>query len=369
MEKKKILFINNNFQYSDGTVRALIGMVNNMDLNKFDITVKGLFYFHKELVKEVKPEIKVEPCFGFYFRGFKRIVKLLPAKFWYKKFVKDDYDIEVAYQCDLPTLMVGASTNEKAVHIEWMHGYENYPKQYAKADRVVCVSRHNEERCRKECNGNVNVTHLYNLVDDSIVTNKSSLDVPSELNFSNKRKPLFVTVGRLSPEKGYVRLVEIMKDLSDEGFDFSLVIVGGGAEESSIRKAISETHMEERIFLTGKQNNPYNIVSQADCFICSSFSEGYSTACTEAALLGIPIITTCVAGGKEIIETCECGLLTELDDESLKAGIRTVLKNPEFLSQWKETLNTTKEKFSLKSRVKEMNDFFDEVYELSEGKK
>ena len=39
---------------------------------------------------------------------------------------------------------------------------------------------------------------------------------------------------------------------------------------------------------------------------------------TEAAILGIPIITTSVSGGEEIINDCECGILTGMDNESLK---------------------------------------------------
>lgn len=367
MEKKKILFINNNFMYSDGTARALINLVNNLDPEKFDVTVMSLYICDMELAKELRKDIKLVKCFGFYFRGFKRIVKLLPARFWYKKFVKEIYDIEVAFQCDLPTFMIDASLNKNAEHIFWMHGYDNYKEIFAKADKVVCVSKANEDRCRKECDGNVDVTHLYNIVDNSIIEKASENPVASGFDFTEKKKPLFVTVGRLSPEKGYVRLVHIMKDLKDEGFDFTLAIVGGGAEESKILDAIKECNLSEQVFMTGAVNVPHNITVQADAFICSSFSEGYSTACTEAAVLGRPVITTDVPGGKEIIGDCECGLLTGKDDESLKEGIRKVLQNPELLEEWKETMKRTKEHFGMTARVGEMNEFFNEIYGMCEA--
>ncbi|MCQ2584338.1 MAG: glycosyltransferase [Treponema sp.] len=367
MEKKKILFINNNFMYSDGTARALINLVNNLDPEKFDISVMSLYICDMDLAKELRKDIKLLKCFGFYFRGFKRIVKLLPAKFWYKRFVKDTFDIEVAFQCDLPTFMIDASLNRKAKHIFWMHGWDNYPAIYKKADKVVCVSKTNEERCRLECNGNVNVTHLYNIVDNRIIEKASENSAAFGFDFTGRKKPLFVSVGRLSPEKGYVRLVHIMKDLKDEGFGFTLVIVGGGAEESAIRSAVKECSLEDEVYMTGAVNVPHNITVQADAFICSSFSEGYSTACTEAAVLGIPVITTDVPGGKEIIDSCECGLLTGKDDESLKGGIRKVLQNPDLLEEWKEKMKTTKEHFSMTARVSEMNEFFNEIYRNCEA--
>ncbi|MDY4708243.1 MAG: hypothetical protein SO390_07775, partial [Candidatus Treponema excrementipullorum] len=119
--KKKVLFINNHFQYSDGTVRALIGLVNNLDQNKYDITIKPLFKCDKKLANELKPGIKLKKVFGFYFRGFNRLVKKIPISFLYKKVVGEEYDIEIAFQCDLPTLIVGASKNSRAVHVFWMH--------------------------------------------------------------------------------------------------------------------------------------------------------------------------------------------------------------------------------------------------------
>ena len=159
-----------------------------------------------------------------------------------------------------------------------------------------------------------------------------------------------------------------MKELSNEGLSFSLVIIGNGPEEKKIKEEIKKNNLQDYIFMTGAKKNPHNITSQADCFICSSFNEGYSTACTEAAILGIPIITTNVPGGKEIIDDCECGILTELDDESLKKGIREVLLNPSILDKWKKTLSITRHKFGLENRKKEMKVLFDEFYQLAEKK-
>lgn len=368
MAKKKILFLTNHFQYSDGTASALIGLVNNLNPEKFDITVKPLFRCDKKRASELNSNIKLEKCFGFYFRGFNRLVKkLFSPVVLYKRFVDSKYDIEVAFQRDLPTIIVGASKNERAVHVEWMHGYDLWPEQYIKADQVVCVSKHNEERTRREMNGNVNVTCCYNLMDDKLNCEKAKENV-SNLDFSELDNPVFVTVGRMSPEKGYVRLVKICKDLFNKGYNFTLLIVGGGEGEIELRSLIDELGVGNRVIMTGAQNNPHKYTAHADCFICSSFSEGYSTACTEAAILGVPVITTNVPGGKEIIETCGCGLLTETDDESLKSGMEQVLNKPKLLKEWKTVMAETKRHFSLEERKDSMNDLFDTFIEMSNNK-
>ncbi len=79
MRKKKIVFINNHFQYSDGVARALIGLVNNLDKDKYDVTIKPLYICDRNLGKELAHGVKLEKCFGFYFRGFNRIAKMLPV--------------------------------------------------------------------------------------------------------------------------------------------------------------------------------------------------------------------------------------------------------------------------------------------------
>ncbi len=364
MEKTKIIFINNHFQYSDGTVRALIGLVNNLDLDKFDVTILPIYHCDRRLEKELKPGINLKKAFGFYFRGFSKIARKIPMKWMYKWWIDGKYDIEVAFQCDVPTLLVCNSLNPNAVHIAWMHGYDCYDC-YDRLDKVVCVSKCNADKTTDEMCGRVDVTYRYNLVDE-----KPILEMAKEpIDLKLKANPVFVSVGRHSPEKGYVRLVKILSELRDEGFNFHLILVGDGPQHDEIKTVIDENCMQDYITLTGAQNNPHKYTSRSDVFICSSFSEGYSTACTEAAILGIPIITTSVPGGEEIINECECGMLTSLEDENLKTAIREVLEYPELIAKWKETMKRTSASFSMETRKQAMTELFNEFAECSNKKK
>ncbi len=363
MTKKKIIFINNHFQYADGTVRALIGLVNNIDLDKFDVTILPLYRCDRGLEKELKPGIKLNKAFGFYVRGLSKIARRIPMKWMYKWWIDGQYDIEVAFQCDVPTLLVCNSQNPNAVHVAWMHGYGCYDC-YERLDKVVCVSKYNADKARDEMRGRVDVAYVYNLVDD-----KPILEMAGEpIDLAHPMNPVFVSVGRHSPEKGYVRLVRIMSELRDEGYQFHLILVGDGPEHVKIKDEIIKRDMQKVIILPGSQTNPHKFTSKSDVFICSSFSEGYSTACTEAAILGIPIITTSVPGSEEIINECECGRLTSLEDEDLKSAIREVLIHPELIAEWKETLKHTSKRFALKARQKATTELFEEFWFLSEKK-
>ncbi|MFY9381447.1 MAG: hypothetical protein WAO54_04430, partial [Eubacteriales bacterium] len=148
--KKKIIFLNNHFQYSDGTVRALINLVNNLDPEKYDITIKPIYRCDRRLQSELRENIKLEKALGFYFKGFSKIAIRLPIKWLYRRFIGGKYDIEIGFQTGLPTLLVSNSCNLSAVHVAWMHGYELWPNCYERCDMVVCVSKHNAEKAKAE---------------------------------------------------------------------------------------------------------------------------------------------------------------------------------------------------------------------------
>lgn len=364
MNKKKIIFLNNHFQYSDGTVRALISLVNNLDPEKYDITIKPVFRCDRRLQSELRNDIKLEKGFGFYFRGFSKIAERIPVKWLYKYFINGKYDIEVGFQTGLPTIIVGNSFNPSAVHVTWMHGYKLWPECYKRCDMVVCVSKCNAEKTKSEMDYNVNVNYCYNLIDDKIIIEKAK----EPINIEPKFFPILVSVGRHSQEKGYLRLIKILWELRNEGYCFSLVLVGDGPQHSEIKEMVKKLNMEDVVYLVGADPNSHKYTVKSDVFICSSYSEGYSTACTEAAILGIPIITTAVSGGEEIINECECGVVTGIDDDSLKNAIRKVLQKPELIDEWKEIMNQTSQRFNLNSRKKALDDLFSKLTSLSDEK-
>ena len=224
-------------------------------------------------------------------------------------------------------------------------------------DTVVCVSKCNAVRLREESNNTVNAKYCYNLVNDELLKKKAM----EKIELNNSVRPIFVSVGRHSKEKGYDRLLDILADLKKDGYFFQCWLVGDGPEHSVLLQKSKDLHLENTVFFTGAQTNPHKYTAKADLFICSSFSEGYSTACTEAAALGIPILTTSVSGGEEIIQKAECGMLVGLDDESLKDGIKKVF-DEDLLIKWKQVASDTSNKFSLERMKSDMVKTFENLF-------
>lgn len=358
---KKVCLAFNHLQYSDGIARSAIAIANAIgDSGKFDVTLRPIYKFEKEVCSLLNKNIKVKPVFRTYFKGLSHIVDAMPGKLLHNLiYGKNEFDIEIGFQFGTSTYAVGSSNNGKK-HIIWMHGYDEgliAKDCYIKADKVVCVSKCNADRLRSELNADVPIDYCYIPIDEKKVCKSGEEPVEKTC----EKRPLIVSVGRLSPEKGYNRLVDIAARLKNDGYDFTIWIIGDGPERESLSTHIIELGLEDTVMLLGNQSNPHKYTSKADVFVCSSFSEGYSTACTEAAMLGVPIITTSVSGGQEIIESAGCGSLVGLDDDSLYNGIKQILDSHEIIDEWKEKLKVTKVNFSAESRIKIIMDILNEV--------
>lgn len=361
---KKIAFVFGHIASSDGISRCAIAIANLIVANRdYDVTLIPLFKVEKEALSTVDKRVHVKKVFGFYFHGLVRVVNIIPDKFLYKWIVeKGNYNLEIGFAFGLGTQIIGAKDiKTSAKRILWMHTYDYnmvYREQYMRVGHVVNVSRLNAIKLKEELGDNLEISdYCHNPIKDDIIIQEGK--VPVELSRGDGL--LFVSVGRHSPEKGYLRLITIVRKLVDEGFHFKLLLVGDGPEHEMLKEKVKELNLERTIILTGATSNPHKYTAKADVFVCSSFREGYSTACTEALLLGVPIITTAVGGSQEQIEDAECGIRCGLKDEDLYNALKYVLETPDVIREWREILNHTKIRFTQQARSEKLFDIIDKA--------
>ena len=98
------------------------------------------------------------------------------------------------------------------------------------------------------------------------------------------------------------------------------MIIGEGEDETRLKKLSIKLGIEKRIYFLGYQKNVFNYLARSECFILTSLWEDPGFVLVEAALAGIPIISSeCPNGPKEIIQNN--GFLfknNDLDDLLLK---------------------------------------------------
>ena len=91
---------------------------------------------------------------------------------------------------------------------------------------------------------------------------------------------------------------------------------------------------------------------RCDLFVCSSLSEGFSTAATEALILGIPVCTVNVSGMKEMLgENNEFGIVTENNTDALYQGIKRLLNDHKLLLFYREKAKERGKSFSTQKTV------------------
>jgi colanic acid/amylovoran biosynthesis glycosyltransferase len=123
-------------------------------------------------------------------------------------------------------------------------------------------------------------------------------------------------VGRLTPAKGQHLLIDAVERLARLGWRVRLRLVGGGADEASLRQRATEIENPQSVIFEGGVNQNYirDLYSKADLFCIASFAEGIPVVLMEAMAMGIPCVTTYVAGIPELIRDGIDGLLVAPSD-------------------------------------------------------
>lgn len=130
-----------------------------------------------------------------------------------------------------------------------------------------------------------------------------------------------VTVGNVRKEKGHDRIVRALYHLK---LPFHYTIVGGGVPEEidKLKALILQLGLQDKVTLTGAQQNPFKYLEKADLFLQGSYFEGFPNGLLEANAVGLPIVAyACPGGTAEIIVDGQNGFLVRSDDEVHFAGI------------------------------------------------
>lgn len=122
--------------------------------------------------------------------------------------------------------------------------------------------------------------------------------------------PKIVTVGRLSPEKGQAVLLTACAILAERQQPFHLSIVGSGPYEPELCGEIERLGLGDRVRLTGElpADQVRRELEEADIFCLPSFSEGLPVSIMEAMAIGVPVVTTAIAGIPELAVNGETAL-------------------------------------------------------------
>lgn len=341
---KRIIFVAPSLKVG-GIERALVEQVNHLS-SRGEIT---LFLFSKsgDYIKDVSPNVKLKygnfflHCIGLTKKESKArcstyIVRNLTAvfvKFFGRtkifKFIFNfsqrfyGYDIAISYVHDQGPKSMYSGCNqfilsniEAKTKYAWIHSDPTMAyidkKMYTKMDGVVNVSM-----AMKNKFDSLNIIPksksycIYNRINIDNITLKSHCFNPYN---SIIDRPILVTVGRLEPLKGTVRLLEIANQLHLSGLRFKWYFVGDGVLYDYCQKYILEHALVDKIILTGNQSNPYPYISNADICVSGSKAETFGLSIVESLILGLKVVAYRYDAINEIIDSSN-GIICDNYDE------------------------------------------------------
>ncbi len=363
----RVLFLINSLD-GGGAERVLVNLVNRMDKNKYEVTVRVLV--DSGINREaLVPWIRYEKIFKHGFRGINLLDKVPGI---YSIIAHGEYDVIVVYLHGVLTRIVSKAPIKQKT-IAYLHAnMEESPfmRQLLKSkqaervfntyDRIVAVSQDVADSFVKMTGIKEKLCIKYNTfdVDGMLEAAKESVE---EIN-NNPNDILLCSIGKIEEVKGYLRMIPVLAKLRDAGLKFHWVIVGEGSQRKQLEGLIRTKQLEDRVTLVGFQKNPYKYLNKCDLFVCSSVSEGFSSVVAESLILGIPVLTTDCNGMREMVgDHNEYGVIVENSEEGLYNGLKDFLTANEKLEEYRKYAKKRATFFMPESTVRAVERMIDEV--------
>jgi glycosyltransferase involved in cell wall biosynthesis len=209
-------------------------------------------------------------------------------------------------------------------------------------DRVVCVSHDLFEQCAAFGVRAERLCEIPNAID-GVAFRRAGPPAAAAMRAELGTPPgrlVIGAAGRLSPEKGFDRLIEAVAQLVAEGRDLELWIAGEGGERARLEALRAALPDPGRVRLLGFVAEPREFFEALDVFCLSSLREGLPNVVLEAMAMEVPVVATRSGGmeafardgvdavlvGLEGVRPLHDGLARVVGDAALRASLATAAR-------------------------------------------
>ena len=334
---KKVLFAVNDLTKSDES-RVLVDIVNRFH-TKYDITILSLFhdndYVHD--LNGIKTVYITDRDKNTFEKKITRFRLFFPSKrkFYHNYFVKDKYDVVIAFNEKEITWIL--SYEKKARKIAWIHSdieemigskkrsrtiQKMNRRAYKTFDELVFTSNYNYDRFYQlfddiKISGRV----IYNYIDVKSVKTKAFIMKAPDIK---KDMLSFLQISPLEENSAIDRLISIHKRLIDEGYIHRIYILGKGSLKNELKSLIKKEKLEDTFVLLGDKPNPFIYIKSADYILHATKKDGYRMCLIDAQMLSKFVIVTDTDARETIIGYNHAKLLLN-NDESIYEGLKEII--------------------------------------------
>lgn len=243
-------------------------------------------------------------CYGLFSRDFSvSAFSAFRDKRWLAiPRIKKKYDIAVAYSqvSSLKYYIIDKVTAERkfAFYHNGAYVFTGKVKRfdleyYQQYDKIFAVSAAAQKVLLEALPPLRNVTVLPNLIDVKGIRESSEEPCPE---FPAGQELKLLTVGRLSPEKNPLRIIETAKLLNEKRTGFIWIVIGDGELRDALKNAIIKNHLDGKVVLVGNQLNPYRFMKRCDVYLQFSLYEADPLTVREVAVFNKPMLLSDIPG-------------------------------------------------------------------------
>ena len=159
-------------------------------------------------------------------------------------------------------------------------------------------------------------------------------------------------VGSFSKPKNHEFLIKVFKKVLEYKPNASLILVGGGVLEDSIRKHVLDEGLDGKVLFLGNRTDVANILKSSDVFVFPSLYEGFGIAVLEAEASDMPAVVS----DKVPASICKANNVKLLPlDAGLLEWCDTILKVE---GERNESVNIGIEKYDINNILRELYDVY-----------
>ena len=380
---KKICFFTNSMFKIGGEQRITSIIVNELIKKNYDVTIiikcnENIDYSLYNLSKKVHliflnmnynfrlnnivffEKLRIINRKTGFFKGSKKLIRhfFCSNKLLYKLkkiFNNNEYDVVIGVAGDRSFILGYIKKYISGKLIFWNH--MNFDAHFKNKNSRY----YNEEKFIKPLLNRFD--HIINLNEDDVVKFKNYYNVNSDViynckSFKSKMKTdfnnyKFISCGRLVEQKGFEKLIEIMKEFNQNNKDYKLDIYGDGPLKEELLNRINDYKLNDYIKIYPENRNIEKIFPKYDLYLNTSIYEGFGLTTLEALECGLPVFGFDIPANKSLIQDNKTGRLIKSYDIIEYANILLkTLKDKKVLNYYQNNIEESIEKYDINNVIK-----------------
>ncbi|MCK5595357.1 glycosyltransferase family 4 protein [bacterium] len=202
-------------------------------------------------------------------------------------------------------------------------------------------------------------------VDRFTSSDKNKAEAFRRYPLCDTASPVLGSVGSFEERKGQVILLNAVAKLAAGSIpNIHLILVGDGPDEEMLKAKVKTLNIEKNVTFFPFTNEPNYIFERIDILALPSlYKEGLPNVLLEAMSMGLPVISSKLAGVPEVVFNGKTGYMTKPGDQNelVDAIVKLSLNKDAYLGMGKNARKLMEKKFDKRVQFNEFLKFFHKI--------